>query len=372
MDIHKALKLLADKNGSELFITVGYPACLKLNNQITPITKQALTKEQADQAIKSVMDDRRYNNFNKNHESNYAIHLDNIGRFRISAFYQKGEPGMVVRRIHTKIPTLSELGIPVHLGEQALQPKGLILFVGAAGSGKTTSMAALIGQRNLSGSGHIITIEDPIEYIHEHNNCIITQRDVGLDTLSFEEGLANALRQAPNVVVIGEIRSTTVMKHALTSVETGHLCLATLHANNTYQALERIIHFFPQEQHQQLLMDLSLNTRAIIGQQLIESKNKDRVFPAVEILLNTPRVADLIKQGQIDELREVMTKSREQGMQTFDQSLYDLYESGKITYDTALLHASSSNDLRLMIKLKGNMPPGHQGMDIDSLTVSED
>ena len=308
----------------------------------------------------------------KNHESNYAIHLDNIGRFRISAFYQKGEPGMVVRRIHTKIPTLSELGIPVHLGEQALQPKGLILFVGAAGSGKTTSMAALIGQRNLSGSGHIITIEDPIEYIHEHNNCIITQRDVGLDTLSFEEGLANALRQAPNVVVIGEIRSTTVMKHALTSVETGHLCLATLHANNTYQALERIIHFFPQEQHQQLLMDLSLNTRAIIGQQLIESKNKDRVFPAVEILLNTPRVADLIKQGQIDELREVMTKSREQGMQTFDQSLYDLYESGKITYDTALLHASSSNDLRLMIKLKGNMPPGHQGMDIDSLTVSED
>ncbi|WP_263081921.1 PilT/PilU family type 4a pilus ATPase [Endozoicomonas sp. Mp262] len=372
MDIHKALRLVVEKNSSELFVTVGYPPCLKINNQITPISKQPLTRPLAEQAIKALMDSQRFEQFCKTHESNYAVHLDNIGRFRVSAFYQKGEPGMVIRKINTTIPTLPELGLPTHLGDQVLQPRGLILFVGAAGSGKTTSMAALIGHRNRAGTGHIITIEDPIEFIHEHKNCIITQRDVGLDTESFEQGLANALRQAPNVVAIGEIRSAKVMMHAIEFVETGHLCLATLHANNAYQALERVIHFFPQEQRPQLLMDLSLNTQAIIGQQLITSKEQNKVYPAVEVLLNTPRIADLIKQGQIDELREVMGKSREQGMQTFDQSLYDLYESGKITYEKALQHATSSNDLRLMIKLSGKMPPGHEGINIDSLKVSDD
>ena len=372
MDIYKALKLLADKNGSELFVTVGFPLSLKINNQIHPITKEPLTSQLVASAIQTILNEKEFNKFSETNESNCAIDVDNAGRFRISAFHQKGEPGMVIRRIHTKIPTLAELGLPTHLGEQALQPKGLILLTGPAGSGKTTSMAALIGHRNLTDKGHIIIIEDPIEYVHTHKHCIITQRDVGLDTASYEEGLANALRQAPNIVAIGEIRSPAVMKHALACVETGHLCLATLHANNSYQALERIIHFFPQEQRPQLLMDLSLNVRAIVGQQLIESKEGDRVYPAVEIMLNSPRAADLIKTGQIDELKEVISKSREQGMQTFDQSLYDLYEAGKITYEKALLHATSANDLRLMIKLKGNTPPGEKGMDIDSLSVSED
>lgn len=371
MDIHKVLKLATVKNSSEVFITVGFSPCLKINNQITPVSRHRLTRRDAEQAISRLMDPQQFKQFCQSHESNYAIALDDIGRFRVSAFYQKGEPGMVIRKINTHIPTLEQLGLPQQLGQHVLQNRGLILFIGAAGSGKSTAMAALINHRNSCGTGHIITIEDPIEFIHEHNNCIITQRDVGLDTDSFELGLCNALRQSPNVVAIGEIRSSQVMKHAIEFVETGHLCLATLHANNTYQALERIIHFFPQEQHPQRLMDLSLNTLAIIGQQLVESKSKDRLYPAIEILLNSPRVANLIKQGQIDELQGAMGKSREQGMQTFDQSLYDLYNAGKISYEKALQHATSANDLRLMIKLNGNTPPGHQGLDIDTLTVSD-
>ena len=372
MDIFKALKILANKNGSELFVTVGFPLSLKINNQIQAITKESLTTQHVMAAIRSTLSEDEYLKLHDTYESNSAVDVEGAGRFRISAFYQKGEPGMVIRRINTRIPTLTELGLPAHLSEQTNQPKGLILITGPAGSGKSTTMASLIGHRNAADSGHIIIIEDPIEYVHQHNQCIITQRDVGLDTASYERALLSALRQAPNIVAIGEIRSSSVMKHALTSVETGHHCLATLHANNSYQALERIIHFFPLEQRAQILMDLSLNLKAIVSQQLIESKDRDKVYPAVEIMLNSPRVADLIRTGSITELKDVIAKSREQGMQTFDQSLYDLYEAGKISYEKALQHATSTNDLRLMIKLKGTPPPDAKSVDIDSLSVSDE
>ncbi|MDD7805877.1 MAG: PilT/PilU family type 4a pilus ATPase [Endozoicomonas sp. (ex Botrylloides leachii)] len=369
MDIFKALKMLVDKNGSDLFVTVGLPLTLKINNQIQAITKESLSTQHVTTAINATLNEDECAKLHNTHESNCAVDIDGAGRFRISAFYQKGEPGMVIKRINTKIPTLSELGLPAHLSEQASQPKGLTLITGPAGSGKSTTMASLISHRNAADKGHIILIEDPIEYVHTHNQCIITQRDVGLDTASYEKGLINALRQSPNIIAIGEIRSLAVMKYVLTAVETGHHCIATLHANNSYQALERIIHFFPLEQRSQILMDLSLNIKAIIGQQLIESKARDKIYPAVEVMLNSPTVADLIRKGAISELKDVITKSREQGMQTFDQSLYDLYEAGKISYEKALLHATSANDLRLMIKLKGTPPTSEKGFDTDALSV---
>ncbi|WP_330926560.1 PilT/PilU family type 4a pilus ATPase [Candidatus Sororendozoicomonas aggregata] len=372
MNLRKALKHLSDISASELFVTVGFPLSVKRNNQITRIMKEPMTTHAVATGIESLLNDHEHNKFRATGESNCAIDIEGVGRFRISAFLQKGEPGMVVRRIHTHVPTLAELGLPIHLNEQVLQTRGLILLTGSAGSGKSTTMAAMIGHRNRTEKGHIIIIEDPIEFIHRHDQCIVTQRDVGLDTASYEEGLANALRQAPNIVAIGEIRSPEVMRHAMAAVETGHLCLATLHANNAYQALERVIHFFPQEQRPQLLMDLSLNIRAIVGQQLITSKDEKTVHPAVEILLNSPRMADLVKKGEIDALKELIGKSRDQGMQTFDQSLYDLYEAGKISYNQALLHATSANDLRLMIKLKGNPPEDNQGYDTSSLRLSRD
>ena len=378
MDIHKTLKLLADKNGSELFITTGYPPCLKVNNRLIPASNNQLTSDHVRKALQVVMGELRYRSFCDSMESNYAFDLEEVGRFRVSAFFQKGEPGMVIRRIHTQIPTLEELGLPTVLGDNILSKRGLILLTGSAGSGKSTSMAALVNHRNQHGEGHILTIEDPIEFVHSHNNCIITQREVGLDTINYEEGLCNALRQAPNLVVIGEIRSSQVMKHTLEFVETGHLCIATLHANNAYQAFERIINFFPQEQHPELLLDLSLSVKAIVGQQLVPAKDGQGIHAVHEILLNSPRMADLIKAGKMDEMSELIERSVDNGMQTTDQALFALYKQGAISYEQALHHANSVNNLRLMIKMQdqseGNSSSANpdSDFDIDSLTISED
>ena len=378
VDINKALKLLSEQNGSELFITVGYPPCLKVNKQLVPAGKTPLTAEHIRKGMLTVMGEHRYNTYCQSMECNYAFDLDGAGRFRVSAFFQKGEPGMVIRRIHTTIPTIETLGLPEILGEQILSQKGLILLTGAAGSGKSTSMAALVNHRNQHGKGHIITIEDPIEFVHTHINCIVTQREVGLDTVSYEEGLTNTLRQAPNLVVIGEIRSPQVMKHTLEFVETGHLCIATMHANNAYQAFERIIHFFPVDQHPELLLDLSLSVRAIVGQQLVPGKNNTSVHAVHEVLLNTPRMADLIKSGKMDEMNDLIERSQSAGMQTTDQALFTLFKQDLISYEQALQYANSSNNLRLMIKLQeqtdGQTNPAipDSGFDIDGLTILDD
>ncbi|MDP0589240.1 MAG: PilT/PilU family type 4a pilus ATPase [Candidatus Endonucleobacter bathymodioli] len=373
MNIREALKLLVDKNGSELFVSVKYPLAIKVNDKILAITSNRLTEPEVSAIIEQLLNTADYCRYKETKESNCALNIVGTGRFRMSAFVQKNDPGMVIRRIQSNIPSLSELGMPLHLGDEIFKKKGLILLTGSAGSGKSSTMAALIDHRNINGSGHIIMIEDPVEFIHNHKQCLVTQRDVGLDTNSYEDGISNALRQAPSVLGIGEIRSSAVMAHALSCVETGHLCIATLHANNSYQAIERIIHFFPKEQREQVLMDLSLNLVAIVGQQLIESENGDRLHPAVELMLTSPRIADLIKRGKIDELHEAIGKSGDQGMQTFDQSLYDLYKTGKISYDKALLHATSSNNLRLQIKLNcGNPSDGSSGQNMDKLTISKD
>ena len=371
MKIDKILQLLADKEGSECFFTVGIPPSLKIGKAIHNVGNTPLTSEQAFQSIQMFMGDGRFQEFIDKKECNYGYNLKDVGRFRISAFFQKSEPGMVIRRIHSRIPSLQELSIPSHMGEQILQERGLILITGAAGAGKSTSMAALVDHRNQNCRGHIITIEDPVEYVHEHKNCIMTQRDVGLDTESYEAGLYNALRQAPNLVVVGEIRSPTVMRHTVEFVETGHLCIATMHANNTYQALERIIHFFPTQQHSEILMDLSLSLRMVVGQQLIESDEDGKVVPVHEILINTPRIADLIKSGKIDELSEAVQKSKNQGMQTFDQALYDLVKAGKITEERAMLHATSPNNLRLLLKMDHEPPANFGASDNFSLIQDE-
>lgn len=368
MDINKALSLLADRNGSELFLTVGYPPSLKVNGQLVSIAKSSLTSEQAHRIFEKIMGAERFLEFSETRESNYAIQNPESGRFRISAFFQRGEPGMVIRRIHHHIPDPHELGLPDIFCDLVLQERGLILITGPAGAGKTTSMASLVSHRNKMGKGHIITIEDPIEFIHTHNNCIVTQREVGLDTKTYEEGLSNALRQAPDLVVIGEIRSPQVMKHTIEFVQTGHLCIATLHANTAYQALERVIHFFPQEQHEDILMDLSLSLHGIMGQQLIASDDASTVSFSHEILLNTPALADLIKKGKIDEIPDLMERSKESGMQTIDQSIFKLYKSGKISAQQAMQYADSSNNMRLLIKMDG-----HQGGEDDlELTIASD
>lgn len=371
MDINKALTLLANRNGSELFLTVGYPPCLKINNQLVPIAKTPLTSKQAHQTFERLMGAERFQEFCDTHESNYAIQNPESGRFRISAFFQKGEPGMVIRRIHHHIPEPQKLGIPDIFCDLILHERGLILITGPAGAGKTTTMASLVHHRNKMGKGHIITIEDPIEFIHVHNNCIVTQREVGLDTKTYEDGLSNALRQAPDLVVIGEIRSSQVMKHTIEFVQTGHLCIATLHANTAYQALDRVIHFFPQEQHEEILLDLSLSLRGILGQQLIGSEDGSFAHPTHEIILNTPALAELIKKGKVDEINDLMERSKESGMQTIDQSIFKLFKAGKITAKQAIQYANSSNNMRLLIKMdehqnrESDDDPGH-------LTIASD
>ncbi|MBD3652662.1 PilT/PilU family type 4a pilus ATPase [Kangiella sp.] len=364
MDINPLLKALMEHKGSDLFITVHRPPCIKINGQIRPVTKSMLTPAQVEALIHSSMTEKQMKEFEEKKECQYAISVENIGRFRASAFYQRNQPGLVVRRIETKIPTTEELKIPNILNELAMKKRGIIIFVGATGTGKSTSLAAMIGYRNRNSAGHIISIEDPIEYVHRHDKCIITQREVGIDTESFETALKNTLRQAPDVILIGEVRSKETMSNAITFAETGHLCLCTLHANNANQAIDRILHFFPKEEHSRVLMDLSLNTRAIIAQQLVPTKDGKGRRAAIEILINTPLISDHIRKGEVHLLKELMARSRELGMQTFDQALFDLYVEGEISYEDALLYADSANDLRLKIKL-------HE-KDADSLTESTD
>ncbi len=351
MEFESLLRLMTHKKASDLFITTHRPPCLKIEGQIQPISNTILTREQARQIVVGVMNQRQRNEFESTKECNFAISAEGLGRFRVSAFMQRDSAGMVLRRIQTEIPTTESLHLPPILNELAMTKRGLILFVGATGTGKSSSLAAMIKYRNEHSSGHIITIEDPLEFVHPHAGCIITQREVGIDTESYEVALKNTLRQAPDVILIGEIRTRETMQHAITFAETGHLCLSTLHANTANQAIDRILHFFPEDMYPQLFMDLSLNLKAIVAQQLIRRADGKGRFPAVEILINTPLASDLIRKGEIHKLKDLMKNSREQGMQTFDQCLYDLYKDGKITYEDALYAADSKNEVRLMIKL---------------------
>ncbi len=351
MDIEKLLRLMVEKSASDLFITAGMPPSMKVHGRIHSVTKTPLSSEQTQDIIFDMMTPQQVSEFEEKKELNFAVSASGVGRFRASAFFQRNLVGMVLRRIETSIPQIEKLGLPEIIKEIAMSKRGLVLFVGATGAGKSTSLASMIGYRNQNSRGHIISIEDPIEYMHQHQGCIVTQREVGLDTDSFEIALKNTLRQAPDVIMIGEVRTAETMNHAVTFAETGHLCLATLHANNANQALDRVIHFFPPEQHSQIWMDLSLNLKAIVAQQLVPTPDNKGRRAVVEVLMNTPLAADLIRKGEVHELKALMTKSNELGMQTFDQGLYKLYEGGEITYEDALSHADSANDLRLMIKL---------------------
>lgn len=353
MDFDKLLQVMIAKNGSDLFITEGVPPSLKVNGTILPMTKTPLTAEQTMALVTSIMTEAQKKEFHETNECQFAISdKAETARFRVSAMIQRNKAAMVLRKIETQIPTTEDLNLPPILKELAMKKRGIILLVGATGTGKSTTLAAMIGHRNENSRGHIITIEDPIEYVHQHKGCIVTQREVGIDTLSFEEGLKNTLRQAPDVILIGEIRNREVMSYAIQYAETGHLVFATLHANNANQAIDRIIHFFEADRHGQLFMDLSLNLRAIIAQQLIPTPDGKGRRAAIEILLGTQLIADYIRKGEIHEIKPVMKRSRDIGMQTFDQALFDLYESGQITYQDALKHADSPNDLRLQIKLE--------------------
>ncbi|QHG09903.1 PilT/PilU family type 4a pilus ATPase [Moraxella osloensis] len=353
MDFDKLLQLMVQKNGSDLFITADAPPSMKVNGTIMPVTKSALTPEQSMTLVKSVMTPAQIKEFDETLECQFAISdKHQNARFRVSAFVQKDCAGMVLRKIETKIPTVEQLNLPPILNEIAMKKQGIVLLVGATGTGKSTTLAAMMGYRNENSRGHIITIEDPIEYVHEHKGCIITQREVGIDTKSFEAGLKNTLRQAPDVILIGEIRTRETMDYAIQYAETGHLVFATLHANNANQAIDRIIHFFDAEHHEQILMDLSLNLHAIVAQQLIATPDGKGRRAAIEILLNSQLIGDYIRKGEVHEIKPVMKRSRELGMQTFDQALFDLYENGEITYRDAIKHADSPNDLRLLIKLE--------------------
>jgi twitching motility protein PilU len=363
------LKLMVHTKSSDLFITAGVAPSLKIDGKVTPVTKQALTPEQSRAFAYGIMTEEQRRNFEAHNECNFSISPQEIGRFRVNVFMQQGRVGMVLRLIESKIPKFDELSLPKVLADIALTKRGLVIFVGATGSGKSTSLAAMIGYRNEYSYGHIITIEDPIEYVHEHRNCIVTQREVGVDTESWDAALKNTLRQAPDVILIGEIRSRETMDFAIQFAETGHLCLATLHANSSNQALDRIINFFPEEKRAQLLMDLSLNLKAVISQRLIPMKDGKGRVPAVEVMINSPLVADLIFKGDIHGIKEIMAKSGEAGMQTFDQSLFGLIEAGHISYDDALRNADSQNDLRLRIKLEGkNAAPQSLGESMRNVT----
>jgi twitching motility protein PilU len=351
--MHDLLRLMVSKKASDLFITAGFPPALKIDGKVTPVSNQTLTPQHTVELARAIMNDKQAYEFESTKECNFAIAPPDIGRFRVNAFVQQGRTGLVLRTINAVIPTFEELGLPEVLKDIAMTKRGMVIFVGGTGSGKSTSLAAMVGYRNENSQGHIITIEDPIEYVHEHKRCIITQREVGVDTDDWFSALKNTLRQAPDVILIGEIRDRATMEYAIQFAETGHLCLSTLHANSANQALDRIINFFPEERRDQLLMDLSLNLKAFISQRLIPRREGKGRVAAVEIMLNSPLISDLIFKGQIHEIKEVMAKSREIGMQTFDQHLFELYEAGLISYEDALRNADSLNDLRLKIKLQG-------------------
>ncbi len=351
--MHDLLRLMVQKKGSDLFITANFPPAIKIDGKVMPVSNQVLTAQHTAELARAIMNDRQAAEFESTKECNFAISPSGIGRFRVNALVQQGRVGVVCRTINMTIPTLDELGLPAVLKDIAMTKRGLVIFVGGTGTGKTTSLAALVDYRNQNSYGHIITIEDPIEYMHDHKNCIVTQREVGVDTDSWEAALKNTLRQAPDVILMGEIRDRETMDYAIAFAETGHLCLATLHANSANQAIDRIINFFPEERRPQLLMDLSLNLRALVSQRLLPKKDGKGRAAAIEIMLNSPLISDLIFKGDVHEIKEIMKKSRELGMQTFDQALFDLYEGGRITYEDALRNADSINDLRLQIKLHG-------------------
>ena len=348
------LRLMLSKKASDVFITAGLPPSFKIDGKMVPVSKQPMTPQHTLELVQAIMDEKQKAEFAATKECNFAIHPHSIGRFRVNAFIQQQCAGMVLRTITTVIPTFDELGLPPVLKDVVMSKRGLVIFVGATGSGKSTSLAAMIGYRNQNSHGHIITIEDPVEYVHEHINCMITQREVGIDTESWEAALKNTLRQAPDVILIGEIRARETMEHAITFAETGHLCMGTLHANSANQALDRIINFFPEERKAQLLMDLSLNMKALIAQRLLPKKEGKGRVAAFEILLDSPLISDLILKGDVHEIKEIMKKSTELGMQTFDAALFELYETGKISYEDAIKNADSQNELRLQIKLKGS------------------
>ena len=370
--MYELLRLMIARKASDLFITAGFPPAMKIDGKLTPVNNQSLTAQHSAELARAIMSDKQAAEFEATKECNFAVHPADIGRFRVNAFVQQGRVGLVLRTITTKIPNLDEMGLPAVLKDISMTKRGLVVLVGGTGSGKSTSLAAMIGHRNENSYGHIITIEDPVEYVHEHRNCIVNQREVGVDTDSWFAALKNTLRQAPDVILIGEIRDRETMEYAIAFAETGHLCMSTLHANSANQALDRIINFFPEERKPQLLMDLSLNLKAFISQRLIPKKGGKGRSAAIEVLINSPYISDLIFKGDVHEIKTVMSRSRELGMQTFDQALFDLYEGGEISYEDALRNADSINDLRLKIKLEGKgAKDADRGAGLDHLEILE-
>ncbi len=371
--VQQLLRLMKQKNASDLFITAGFPPAMKIDGQMTPMMDKPLNAESSAMIVRAIMNDRQLKEFEASNECNFAISPSGIGRFRVNAFVQQGSSGCVMRTIETEIPKLENLGLPPILGDLIMEKRGLLLMVGGTGSGKSTSLAGMLGLRNEKTKGHIVTIEDPVEYVHPHKGCVVTQREVGVDTDSWEAALKNTLRQAPDVILIGEIRARETMEHAINFAETGHLCLATLHANSSNQALDRIINFFPEEKREQLLMDLSLNLKAIISQRLLRKDSGGRV-PAVEVLINTPLISDMIFKGEVGNIKDVMKRGREQGMQTFDQALFDLFEAGHINYEEALRNADSKNELRLQIKLESKRAATdlHEDEGVRKMSILDD
>ena len=373
--MHDLLRMMVQKNGSDLFITAGAVPSMKVDGEMSPLSNQALSPQHTQVLVSAIMNDKQRAEFEEQQECNFAISLPGVSRFRVNAFTQRGSVGVVLRVIRSEIPVFEDLNLPPILKDIAMTKRGLVIFVGATGSGKSTSLAAMVGYRNQHSHGHIITIEDPIEFIHNHRNCIVTQREVGVDTDSYEIALKNTLRQAPDVILIGEIRDRETMEHAIAFAETGHLCLSTLHANSTNQALDRIINFFPEDRRQQLLMDLSLNLKSLVSQRLIPTISGSGRVAAIEIMLNSPLMSDLIFKGNVHDIKELIAKSNELGMMTFDQALFDLYENGQIKYEDALRNADSVNDLRLRIKLEGKESSNTdlmEGLDNISMQDGED
>ena len=366
------LKLMNQKNASDLFITNGFPPAMKIDGKMTPVSKQALTADNAKVLTSCIMNDRQLKEFDATKECNFAVAPPGIGRFRCNAFVQQGCAGLVARTIETEVPNIDKLGLPEILKEVVMTKNGLVIMVGGTGSGKSTSLAAMIDYRNRNSYGHIITLEDPVEYVHPHKGCVIMQREVGVDTESWGVALKNTLRQAPDVILLGEIRDRETMEFAIQFAETGHLALSTLHANNANQALDRIINFFPEERKKQLLMDLSANLKGIISQRLLKTREGKGRVAAIEIMLNSPLIKDLILKGELHEIKAIMKKSNELGMKTFDQEMFDLYEADKITFDDAIRYADGQNELRLRIKLEGKAARGKDSMDgLDHLSLEE-
>lgn len=370
--MHDMLRVMVQKDGSDMFITAGAVPSMKVDGSMKPLSNQALSPQHTQVLVSSIMNDKQRAEFEETQECNFAISLPGVSRFRVNAFTQRGSVGVVLRVIRSEIPEFDDLNLPPILKDISMTKRGLVIFVGATGSGKSTSLAAMVGYRNQNSHGHIITIEDPIEFIHNHRNCIVTQREVGVDTDNYEIALKNTLRQAPDVILIGEIRDRDTMEHAIAFAETGHLCLSTLHANSTNQALDRIINFFPEDRRQQLLMDLSLNLKSLISQRLIPTVSGNGRVAAIEIMINTPLMADLIFKGNVHDIKELIAKSNELGMQTFDQALFNLYENGQIKYEDALRNADSVNDLRLRIKLEGKDSSNNDLMEgLDNISMED-